>query len=245
MSAEIGTVKGGGNLMAEVTEVSPAGRTLVRFSSSSGRDVRELLEELGDIPLPPYIKRDTVPEDHDRYQTVFAEVRGSVAAPTAGLHFTEDLLSRLAEAGIDHVTITLHVGLATFQPLRDEDLRRGELGEEHFSVSEDTAARIGEARAAGGRVVAVGTTVVRALESAWSGDEGRPISVRGETRRFIHPPYQFRAVDVLITNFHLPRSSLILLASAFAGREPLLEAYREAVTEGYRFYSYGDAMLIE
>ena len=198
----------------------------------------------GEMPLPPYIRRDARdPVDVDRYQTVFARVPGSVAAPTAGLHFTPALDRRLADAGVATAEVVLHVGAGTFRPLRDADLARGTLHAETFVLPEETADAITSARARDARVVAVGTTTTRVLESC--GDGARQVRAgRGETDLFLHPGHRIDVVDALLTNFHLPRSSLLLLVAAFVGREPLLDAYAEAIREGYRFYSYGDAMLI-
>lgn len=212
---------------------------LLRFAG----DVQSLLEQHGHMPLPPYIERDDAAADRERYQTVFAKQPGAVAAPTAGLHFDESLLGKLAEQGIRQAKITLHVGAGTFLPLRDEQLRSGRLHSERIEVSADVCAAISETRAAGGRVVAVGTTVVRALESAAAAGGLRPFS--GETDIFIYPGYRFRVVDAMITNFHLPESSLLMLVSAFRGREAILAAYRYAVQQRFRFFSYGDAMFLE
>ena len=201
-----------------------------------------ILREVGRTPLPPYIRRARGAADSDDYQTLYARRDGAVAAPTAGLHFTSRVMDRLAARGVESVALTLHVGLGTFQPIRSESLDDHRMHEEYAEIPPESADRINRARAAGRRIVAVGTTTVRALESA-AGDEGvRPI--RGWTRLFIRPPYRFRAVDAMITNFHLPRTTLLVLVAAFAGRERILAAYAEAIREGYRFYSYGDAMLI-
>ncbi len=198
----------------------------------------------GETPLPPYIRRDAPRAvDAERYQTVFADAPGSVAAPTAGLHLSEALLARLAESGVERADVTLHVGAGTFRPLREEDLRADRLHPERFTLPADTAERIAATRARGGRVVAVGTTAARVLESC-AREDGLVRADAGETRLFLRPGSPFRAVDALLTNFHLPRSSLLLLVAAFAGRERVLAAYAEAVRAGYRFYSYGDAMLV-
>ena len=210
--------------------------------------VRELLDRHGEPPLPPYIRRDPgdprLAADRDRYQTVFAREEGALAAPTAGLHFTPELLARLEERGVRTARVTLHVGEGTFRPVRVETLEEIRLHEERFEVPEATARAIAETRAAGGRVVAVGTTVTRALESRPGPAGGAPEPGGGSTDLFIAPGYRFRFVDVLLTNFHLPRSTLLMLVAAFAGRERVLAAYRYAVEAGYRFYSYGDAMLV-
>lgn len=204
--------------------------------------VLELLEQHGRIPLPPYIERDAGAADRDRYQTVYASDPGAVAAPTAGLHFDADLLGRLRAAGVTTAEVTLHVGAGTFLPLRDAQLESGRLHAERLTVSAEVVAAVAAARAAGGRVVAVGTTVMRALESAAA--QGELVPLQGETELFIWPGYQFRVVDALITNFHLPQSSLLMLVGAFAGTEHVLAAYRHAVRERFRFFSYGDAMLL-
>jgi S-adenosylmethionine:tRNA ribosyltransferase-isomerase len=229
-------------LHGEIVGRGSFGRRIVRLVSEEGLDVDSVIDRIGHLPLPPYIARPDSPEDAERYQTVYARARGSVAAPTAGLHFTPELFERLAAAGIERTAITLHVGYGTFKPVRAEVVEEHVVDAEHFEISDDTAARIKAARAEGRRVIAVGTTTTRALESAAA--SGVLQSGRGETSLFIHPGHDFRIVDALITNFHLPRSSLLMLVSAFAGRDRVLGAYREAVAAGYRFYSYGDAMLI-
>lgn len=202
-----------------------------------------ILDAVGTVPLPPYIRGGVEgPGDRDRYQTVFAERAGSVAAPTASLHFTAELLTRLADQGVQRDHVTLHVGPGTFQPVKADDTDDHVLHHEWCELTEGVAERLRSSRAAGGRVVAVGTTTVRTLESASRGAGLAPF--RGETNLFIKPPYDFRTVDVMVTNFHLPRSTLLMLVCAFAGTDLVLEAYREAVREGYRFYSYGDAMLL-
>ena len=207
--------------------------------TSEGERVMVLSEEIdlysgGSMPLPPYIRRESEAEDAMRYQTVFAHTPGALAAPTAGLHFTPEILSQ-----IPHTFVTLHVGTGTFLPVRSENIVEHRMHTERFSISPSAAARINSA----GRIVAVGTTVVRVLESAMR-EDGKLIGQEGSTNIFIYPPYRFRGVDVLLTNFHLPRSTLLMLVSAFTGREFLLRAYRDATREGYRFYSYGDCMLI-
>lgn len=210
-------------------------------------DVGRVLMAHGRMPLPPYIRREKESDerdalDRDRYQTVFADRAGAVAAPTAGLHFTEPLLAQLGARGVGTATVTLHVGPGTFLPVRVDDLAEHLMHTERYVVPAETADAIRSTRAAGGRVVAVGTTVVRTLEAAWDGDA--PAIGPGETDIFIRPPYTFRAVDALLTNFHLPESTLLMLVAAFVGRERILAAYEEAVREEYRFFSYGDAMLI-
>jgi len=207
--------------------------------------VLDWLERIGEVPLPPYIRRPDGPtaRDRERYQTVFADARGAVAAPTAGLHVTPDLLGALDAAGVATARLTLHVGPATFLPLREDDVERVQLGAERWVVPPDTAERVNATRAAGGRVVAVGTTSVRALESATDHD-GVLRAGAGETTLFIRPGHRFRCVDALLTNFHLPRSPLLLLVSALAGWDRVRAAYAEAVARRYRFYSYGDAMFL-
>ena len=213
--------------------------------SPSGESIDAAVRSCGHVPLPPYIKRDEETSDADRYQTVYARHDGAVAAPTAGLHLTHALLGRLAVRGCERVSVTLHVGLGTFQPVTVDDLDAHPMHAERYVISQSTADAIAGARARGAPVVAVGTTTVRALESA--ADPERPGHVRavnGETRLLIQPGYRFRVVDVLLTNFHLPRSTLLALVCAFGGTERVLDAYRAAVREQYRFFSYGDAMLL-
>jgi len=206
-------------------------------------DLQEVLAEVGTLPLPPYIQREVESADRERYQTVFARHTGSIAAPTAGLHFTPQVLSALEAKGVQISSVTLHVGPGTFLPVRVENLDEHRMHCEQYEVSEELADTVNRARAEGRRVVAVGTTTTRALESACD-DAGLLQSGMGETELFITPGYRFKLVDVLVTNFHLPRSTLLMLVSAFAGREQVLEAYRHAVAERYRFLSYGDCMLI-
>lgn len=202
----------------------------------------ELLEAHGHMPLPPYIERGDEPADRERYQTVFARRPGAVAAPTAGLHFDEALLARLAERGVERTWVTLHVGAGTFQPVRVPDIRAHRMHAEYVEVGEEACAAVAACRARGGRVVAVGTTSVRSLETAAAG--GRLAPYRGDTRLFITPGYRFGVVDALLTNFHLPESTLLMLVCAFGGHEPVMAAYRHAVARRYRFYSYGDAMFL-
>ena len=206
-------------------------------------DIARLIERAGATPLPPYIRRDADEEDAERYQTVYARRPGAVAAPTAGLHFDRTLLAALEDRGVEIARVTLHVGAGTFAPLRGEIVESHTLHREWLEVSAATCAAIERTRSRGGRVIGIGTTTLRALESAAAGGTPRPM--RGETGLFIYPGYEFRCVDVLLTNFHLPRSSLLLLVCAFGGTEAVLGAYREAVARGYRFYSYGDAMLLD
>ena len=201
-------------------------------------------EDHGLVPLPPYIERAPEPSDRERYQSLLARVPGAVAAPTASLHFDQPLLELLAASGIERTSITLHVGAGTFQPLRSESLEEHEMHGERYAVGAEAVAAIQRARAAGGRIVAVGTTVARALESAALICATRPAPVVADTRLFIRPGFRFRVIDALLTNFHLPGSTLLMLVAAFAGRERVLAAYQHAVREQYRFFSYGDAMLL-
>jgi S-adenosylmethionine:tRNA ribosyltransferase-isomerase len=217
----------------------------LRLRAADGISVREALSRAGSVPLPPYIARagGAEPSDAERYQTVYAAHEGAIAAPTAGLHFTPALLAALEARGIGLTRVTLHVGPATFLPVRTEEIEDHPMGAERYQVPRATVAAIAAVRKRGGRVVAVGTTAVRALESAATG-RGGVVAAHGRTDLFILPGYTFRVVDALITNFHLPRSTLLAMVAAFCGRERLLAAYAEAVAAGYRFYSYGDAMLI-
>ncbi len=237
-----------GKLQAKLLEREPGGVWRVDFGK---QDVTPVLEEVGRAPLPPYIKRDVfddpfVEGDRKRYQTVYARAPGSIAAPTAGLHFTRELLQKIAAKGVQVAYLTLHVGLGTFAPLRTERVEEHRMHAEHFTFTQECAAAVNQAKRADRRVIAVGTSAVRVLESvageAEAPDKLAPCS--GQASLFIYPPFEFRIVDVLLTNFHLPRSSTLLLACAFAGRERILAAYEQAKLERYRFYSYGDAMLI-
>jgi S-adenosylmethionine:tRNA ribosyltransferase-isomerase len=228
----------------EVLEQRFFGRRTVRVWTDSGLDVAQAIERIGHMPLPPYIHRRDEPADRDRYQTVYARDRGSIAAPTAGLHFTQVLLDALAARGVRQTAITLHVGYGTFKPVRVEEVDEHEVDAEQFTVPDDAARALTEAVRDGRRIVAVGTTTTRALESLTIAADGRVLPATGETRLFIHPGHQFRMVSGLVTNFHLPQSSLLMLVAAFAGRDHVLAAYREAVAQRYRFYSYGDAMVI-
>lgn len=230
---------------ARVLERDPIGWR-VQLKVPGGRP-EEWLDRIGQAPLPPYIRRNAAgPEaaDRERYQTVFAQKAGAIAAPTAGLHFTEELLERLRDGGIAHTFLTLHVGPGTFRPVTAERVEDHRMHPERFELPAETARAVAAARSRAGRVVAVGTTVVRTLESC-AVEEGRVSPGRERSSIFIYPGFRFRVVDALITNFHLPRSTLLMLVSAFAGRERVLAAYRQAIEAGYRFYSYGDAMLIE
>lgn len=230
---------------AEILEVGQNGFVKVRFEGSSS--VREILKRKGQVPLPPYIRRDAGAQwdemDRERYQTVFGRKEGAVAAPTAGLHFTERLLAHLQDKGINVASITLHVGYGTFQPVRTKDIREHRLAEEYFSVPQETVEAVECCKASGGRVVAVGTTVVRAMEGV-AATEGRLSALDGKTDLLITPGFEFKVVDALITNFHLPKSSLLFLVAAFAGLDLVKRAYAHAISQKYRFYSYGDAMLI-
>lgn len=208
-------------------------------------DFFEILERIGKVPLPPYIKREVEPEDKNTYQTIYAKETGAVAAPTAGLHFTMELLEKIKGKGIHIIPLTLHVGWDSFRPVRVDDPKEHKLESEYFNITPESAEMINRIKKSGKKIVAVGTTTVRALETAADYDKGGGIMPQsGWTKKYIYPPYVFRVVDVLITNFHLPRSTLLLLVSAFASQSKILEAYQEAVRQKYRFYSYGDAMLI-
>ncbi len=213
-----------------------------RLETPAGRDWPALLEAVGHMPLPPYIERADQPDDRDRYQTVYGQVPGAVAAPTAGLHFDDPLLARIDSLGVRRAFCTLHVGAGTFQPVRAENIQDHVMHAEWLRVDQTLVDAVAETRSRGGRVIAVGTTAVRSLETAAASGELAPYT--GDSRLFIYPGYEFRVVDALITNFHLPGSTLIMLVSAFAGREAVLAAYRHAVAREYRFFSYGDAMFV-
>ena len=238
-------------IMATVLEANEEGHRRLRFSGVF--DISALLDHLGEMPLPPYIKRDTwrlSPEDRARYQTVYARDPGSVAAPTAGLHFSESLLDKIQACGVEVCQVTLHVGLGTFAPVKAERVEEHVMHHERFDVTPLVAEKINAAKAGGRRVIAVGTTSVRVLESVARQHDGKMVAGSGRTNIFLHPPARFQMVDALVTNFHLPKSTLLMLVSAFAaadgtrGREMILTAYAEAVRQRYRFFSYGDAMLI-
>jgi S-adenosylmethionine:tRNA ribosyltransferase-isomerase len=220
------------------------GRRVVRLWTSDGSPLEAAVDAIGHVPLPPYIKRSDRASDRDRYQTVFADRRGSVAAPTAGLHFTADLLEALERSGVERAAITLHVGYGTFQPVRVARVEDHRVESECYEIGPRAASQINAALPEGRRVIAVGTTTTRTLEAAARAGEGRVASGRGRTDLFIYPGFEFRVIQGLLTNFHLPRSSLLMLVAAFAGRERVLAAYREAIAARYRFYSYGDAMLV-
>jgi S-adenosylmethionine:tRNA ribosyltransferase-isomerase len=230
--------------VAEVLKKPDQGAYVIRFTAPRAQPMASLLEQVGRVPLPPYIRREPGAEDQSRYQTVYATTLGSVAAPTAGLHFTQELFADLERRGIQRVAVSLDVGPGTFLPVRAENLEEHRMHSERYFVSERTADALSEAKSRGRRIVAVGTTVVRTLESAVDVQTGKLKSGPGETDLFIRPGFRFRIVDALLTNFHLPKSTLIVLVSAFCGKEFTLRAYREAVASGYRFFSYGDAMLI-
>jgi S-adenosylmethionine:tRNA ribosyltransferase-isomerase len=234
---------GDSSLRAEVVACSTGGVRTLKFTGE--KSVAALIDEVGQTPLPPYIKRSggTSPSDKDRYQTMFARERGAIAAPTAGLHFTPEITNAVRDRGARIAEITLHVGYGTFEPVRVDEIESHKVAAEFFSISDADAAMINEARAAGGRVVAIGTTTTRALESA-AGVDGIVNAGGGWTELTIKPGYKFRAVDALLTNFHLPRSSLLILVSAFAGCELVLNAYHDAVKARFRFYSYGDCMFV-
>ncbi len=229
------------DLTVEIVDSAPGGGRIVRLLTDLPPEVA--VERYGRLPLPPYLGRDEEPVDRDRYQTVYARVPGSVAAPTAGLHFTPELLGQLRDAGARVAPLSLHVGVGTFRPVEASDLRDHRMHAESYSVPGETARIVGETKEQGRRVWAVGTTVVRTLESAAAPD-GTLLPGEGETDLFIRPGYRFRIVDAMVTNFHLPRSTLLMLVVAFMGYERTMEAYREAIAREYRFYSYGDAMAI-
>lgn len=233
-------VFGDGLLRAEIVQIIEDGKRIVRFEYDGVWET--ILDQLGEMPLPPYIKERL--EDKERYQTVYARVEGSAAAPTAGLHFTESLLDEIRTNGVQTAYVTLHVGLGTFRPVSVERVESHVMHSEYYEVSQETAGLINQTRQNGGRIIAVGTTSVRTLETV-AEENGTVKAGFGETNIFIYPGYRFKAVDCLITNFHLPESTLMMLVSAFAGREHILAAYQEAVKEKYRFFSFGDAMLIE
>lgn len=235
--------KAGGMLLLEgAMQARVLGRDGELFSLGFSAELMPFLDEYGTVPLPPYLRRPAAEADTERYQTVYARDPGAVAAPTAGLHFDEAMLEETRAAGVQHSWVTLHVGAGTFQSLRAEHIEENRLHSERVEVSQACCDAVRATRASGGRVVAVGTTSVRALEAAAASGELRPFS--GETELFILPGYEFRVVDAMITNFHLPQSSLLMLVSAFAGKERIMSAYRHAVSEKYRFFSYGDAMFL-
>ncbi len=230
---------GDGELVGEVVDELPGGNRLVKFSYEG--IFLEVLDRLGKMPLPPYIKAEL--QDRERYQTVYSKVNGSAAAPTAGLHFTPELLTQLNEMGVKVGYVTLHVGLGTFRPVKEDEITAHEMHSEYCIIPQETADLINETKQSGGRVICVGTTSCRTIES-WAGEDGTMRASAGWTNIFIYPGYRFKVLDALVTNFHLPESTLIMLVSALAGREQTLAAYEEAVKERYRFFSFGDAMFI-
>ena len=231
---------GNGLLRAEVLETVEEGNRLIRFDYQG--IFEEILDKLGEMPLPPYITHKL--KDKDRYQTVYAKYEGSAAAPTAGLHFTQELLQKIEEKGVKIAYVTLHVGLGTFRPVKEENVLEHHMHSEFYQVTNEAADLINETRKMGGRIICVGTTSCRTVESA-ADENGRVVAGCGNTEIFIYPGYQFKVLDRLITNFHLPESTLVMLVSALAGRENVLHAYREAIQEKYRFFSFGDAMFIK
>ena len=230
---------GDGCLQAEVLDVVEEGNRLIRFSYEG--IFEEVLDRLGEMPLPPYITHKL--QDKNRYQTVYARYEGSAAAPTAGLHFTEELLQKIADKGVDIAYVTLHVGLGTFRPVKADNILEHHMHAEYYQVTEEAAEKINRAKTSGGRVICVGTTSCRTVESA-AGDDGTLKAGCGNTEIFIYPGYRFKVLDCLITNFHLPESTLVMLVSALAGREHVLHAYEEAIRLKYRFFSFGDAMFL-
>jgi S-adenosylmethionine:tRNA ribosyltransferase-isomerase len=233
-------VFGDGLLKAEVIEVRDDGNRIVRFEFDGVWE--EILDKLGEMPLPPYIKEKL--QDKNRYQTVYSKIEGSAAAPTAGLHFTDALIEKIKEKDVKVAFVTLHVGLGTFRPVSCDNIEDHHMHSEYYEVSAETAGIINETRKSGGRIIAVGTTSVRTLESVAS-DDGTIPTQSGNTQIFIYPGYKFKVVDALITNFHLPESTLLMLISALYDREHIMDAYKEAIAENYRFFSFGDAMFIE
>lgn len=233
-------VFGDGSLQAEVLEIVEEGNRLIQFTYEG--IFEQILDRLGEMPLPPYITHKL--EDKNRYQTVYAKYEGSAAAPTAGLHFTDELLNKIVEKGVETAYVTLHVGLGTFRPVKAENLSQHHMHSEYYEVTKEAADKMNHAKASGGRIICVGTTSCRTVESA--ADENGVVQPGcGNTEIFIYPGYQFKVLDCLITNFHLPESTLVMLVSALAGREQVLAAYQEAIEERYRFFSFGDAMLIK
>ncbi len=231
---------GDGILMGEITDIVEEGNRLITFSCG-GAEIYQILEQIGNMPLPPYITKRL--EDSSRYQTVYAKTEGSAAAPTAGLHFTEELMEKIRQKGVSIVPVMLHVGLGTFRPVKENNVNDHIMHSEYFSITKEAAEEINRRRAAGGRVIAVGTTSCRVLESV-ADENGSLCEMADDTSIFIYPGYKFKAVDALITNFHLPESTLLMLVSALYSREKMLEAYNTAVAECYRFFSFGDACLI-
>ena len=231
---------GGGKLLAEVVEVKPDGNRIVQFSCDG--NFYTVLDEIGQMPLPPYITKKL--EDKERYQTVYSRELGSAAAPTAGLHFTKEMLQALREKGVETAFVTLHVGLGTFRPVKEDDVLQHKMHSEHYHLPQETVDKILQTKQNGGRVIAVGTTSCRTLEAVATEHDGKLVAADGYTDIFIYPGYKFKAVDHLVTNFHLPESTLMMLISAFATREMVMNAYQEAIKEEYRFFSFGDSMLL-
>ncbi len=242
LHSEDRVIFGNGELQATIVESGERGKRVLQFDYRG--DFFQLLERLGTPPLPPYIKRAPTAEDRLRYQTIYAEERGAIAAPTAGLHFTPQMLKSLHKHRVEQTTITLHIGVGTFQPIEVEKVEEHKMEEEYYKISPESAAMLNRALEGERRICAVGTTTTRALESISSSATGRIHSREGWTNLFIYPGYQFKLVKALLTNFHLPRSSPLMLVCAFAGKEIIMEAYSQAIAVGYRFYSYGDCMLI-
>lgn len=238
----IGTkvIFGDGLLTAEILDTMPGGTRKVLFTYKG--IFNEILDKIGLMPLPPYIHEEL--KEKDRYQTVYAKYEGSAAAPTAGLHFTDELLKKIEEKGVKIANVTLHVGIGTFRPVKEENIEEHDMHTEHYYIKKEDAEKINNARKNGGRIIAVGTTSCRVLESV-ADENGMVKEVEGDTSIFIYPGYKFKCIDSLITNFHLPESTLVMLVSALAGREYILDAYKEAVNQKYRFFSFGDAMYIE
>ena len=232
---------GDGILTAEIIETMPGGTRKVNFSYNG--IFNEILDKIGLMPLPPYIHEDL--KDNDRYQTVYAKYEGSAAAPTAGLHFTPELLKKIEEKGVKIANVTLHVGIGTFRPVKEENVEDHEMHVEHFYIKQEDVEKINETKKNGKRVIAVGTTSCRVLETIASKDNGMVKETEGDTNIFIYPGYKFKCIDGLITNFHLPKSTLLMLVSALAGKDYILKAYNEAVKEKYKFFSFGDAMFIK
>ncbi|MBR1477650.1 MAG: tRNA preQ1(34) S-adenosylmethionine ribosyltransferase-isomerase QueA [Lachnospiraceae bacterium] len=231
---------GGGILIGEVVDTLDEGNRLIRFEYEG--IFEEVLDKLGEMPLPPYITHKL--KDRNRYQTVYAKYEGSAAAPTAGLHFTKELLKEIEEIGVNIAYVTLHVGLGTFRPVKEDDILKHHMHSEYYEITDETAEIINRTKKSGGRIICVGTTSCRTIESACD-DEGNVQPGSGNTEIFIYPGYNFKVLDNLITNFHLPESTLVMLVSALAGREKVLNAYNEAIRERYRFFSFGDAMFIK
>ena len=232
---------GDGILTAEIIDTMPGGTRKVKFSYNG--IFNEILDKIGLMPLPPYIHEDL--KDNDRYQTVYAKYEGSAAAPTAGLHFTPELLKKIEENGVKIANVTLHVGIGTFRPVKEENVEDHEMHVEHFYIKQEDVEKINETKKNGKRVIAVGTTSCRVLETIASEDNGMVKETEGDTNIFIYPGYKFKCIDGLITNFHLPKSTLLMLVSALAGKDYILKAYNEAVKEKYKFFSFGDAMFIK